>query len=158
MVSTDLTSGISLILEKESGHNPLVAEVKQYERSNTVMDDFSISVEDQGRAVIVELAGCFRNEDVRTLYAEVLQLQEYEAIIINLENLIYIDSGGIAGIIGLSRRVMSMYRAHLILCSVSDNLMNVFRTMKLDRVFPFHKTVQDALEAEGMVDKEKNPG
>ncbi len=118
------------------------------------MDDFSLDVQRCGCGLVCSLSGCFGNEDVKELYKAVLPFDNYHVVVMECGKLEYIDSGGIAGIIGLSRRIMSAHSAHLVLCNVSEGILGVFHTMKLDRVFPFHATLKSALEAERLVDRE----
>lgn len=104
---------------------------------------------------LVLLSGSFRNLHVQRFYDTILpRIPDLSVIILDLADLDYIDSSGIAAIIGLSRRLSARSGGHLALCSVQEGVSNVFRTMKLYRLFPFHKDRNSALQAENLLDKE----
>jgi len=75
-------------------------------------------------------------------------------VIVDLSGLSYIDSAGIAALVGLYKRLSSSSGGRLVLAGAREEIWGVFRTMRLDRLFPLHATLREAVEAEGLVDKE----
>ncbi len=122
------------------------------------MSGASISVGRHGLAVIVHLSGAFRAGNIAEVHdAMVKAVEKASLAVIDLEGVQYIDSSGIAAIIGLSKKVSMEAPGRLVLCGASEWITGLLKTMKLDRVFPFHKDVRAALNAEGLLDTELQP-
>lgn len=66
-------------------------------------------------------------------------------LVVDLGDVTYIDSSGIATLVeGL--KAMKRYGGKLRLVAINDNIMDLFRFAKLDRVFDTFSTVNSALK------------
>ncbi len=126
------------------------------------MRDARIAVGRHGPAVIMHIEGAFRAENVAEVRADMMAAVESAAFaVIDLGGVRYIDSAGIAAIVGLSKRMSADAPGRLVLCGADARIGQLLRTMKLDRVFPMYANVRAALAAftaEGLLDIEPQRG
>ncbi len=63
-------------------------------------------------------------------------------LLINCQNVSFIDSSGIATFVEGLKGIMS-YEGRFILTGIHERIMEIFIFSKLDRVFEIHKTIED---------------
>lgn len=68
------------------------------------------------------------------------------AVILNLENLVYIGSEGLRAHL-LTARSLQEREASLLLCSLADHIREVFELTGMDRIGAFFATKNEALES-----------
>jgi anti-sigma B factor antagonist len=74
-----------------------------------------------------------------------LTKKQAPAILVNLEEVNYMDSSGVATLIeGL--QLCNKYKGHFALAGLRDNVREVFELTRLDKIFQIHKDVQSALK------------
>lgn len=118
------------------------------------MRSATFAVDRLGEAAIVRLHGDLRVDQVPEVYEPLSRMFGGErVVIVDLSDVSYIDSAGIASMVGLYKRLASAGGGRLVLCGAREEIWGVFRTMKLDRLFSLHPSLPQALEAEGLVDK-----
>ena len=105
-----------------------------------------INTTQRDSATILDIFGevdLYSSPEVRSA---LLQLVEAETavIVVNLNNVTYIDSSGIATLVeGLQE--MEKYSGKLKLTNLRDAVRNVFELSSLDKVFEIHDTLEEAL-------------
>lgn len=106
-----------------------------------------ISINKHNSAVIMKLEGevdLYSSPEVREPLLRLINDQT-PIIIVNMENVDYIDSSGIATLVeGLQK--IGEYSGKLKLSNPSDNVMDVFELSNLDKVFEIHDTLEAALQ------------
>ena len=123
------------------------------------MKPATFAVEHCGEAAVVRLHGDLRVDQVPDVYEPLARhVGSEQVLIVDLSGLSYIDSAGIASLIGLYKRLVTGAGGRMALCGAREEIWGVFRTMKLDRLFPLHPDLPRALEAEGVVDKQLTQG
>ena len=101
---------------------------------------FESRIRTEGDAVIIDLRGeinAFAEEAMRSAYNEAASLGESN-ILLNFEGVDYINSTGIALIVGLITQARKSSR-HLLAYGLSDHYVEIFRTTCLDdfiAIFP----------------------
>jgi len=102
---------------------------------------------------VVHLKGDLRVDSVpeisRTLFES---LQGEKTVVVDLTELSYIDSAGIATLVALYKRTRDSGTGRIVLCGASPQIWGVFKTMKLDSLFESYSTLDQALEAVDLVD------
>ena len=107
-----------------------------------------INTSQNNSATVVEIYGevdLYSSPEVRT---ELLQLVEKKTpvIIVNLNNVTYIDSSGVATLVeGLQE--MEKYSGKLKLTNLRETVRHVFELSSLDKVFEIHKTLEEAIRS-----------
>jgi len=66
-------------------------------------------------------------------------------VIVNLENVAFIDSSGLGVLVGALRRARERDGAVHIVCT-RESILKIFRITGLDKVFPIFATVSEAAE------------
>jgi anti-sigma B factor antagonist len=97
---------------------------------------------------VVSVTGEVDVGNVRHLRRElILAVRDGEQrVIVNLTDTTYLDSAGLGALIGARRRLRATGRAlHLIV--TRDSLLSLLAITHLDRAFPIHGTLTDALTA-----------
>jgi anti-sigma B factor antagonist len=69
----------------------------------------------------------------------------HHTIILNLAEVRFIDSSGLGAIVSALKLLGR--DGDLVLCGVTDPVMNVFKLTRMDRVFPMFPSESDALDA-----------
>ncbi len=119
------------------------------------MNAATFAVERIGTATVVHLHGDLRVDQVPDVYEPLSdQIGDEPVLIVDLSDLSYIDSAGIASLIGLYKRVVNDAGGRMALCGAREEIWGVFRTMKLDRLFPPYPDLAGVLKAQGLVDNQ----
>ncbi len=102
----------------------------------------------QGKTCIVEVRGDLKEKKARSFYAQILKIvQEHKikAILINLQKVEFITSGGLGVLLGLCKRLKGQ-KIKIGLCESNETVFNVFHMVCLDRKAEIYPTEQTALK------------
>ena len=108
-------------------------------------------VRHQPRVAIIKLEGeinAFADEVLSQAYAEA-EAQDSDAIVLNFSKVDYINSTGIALIVGLLAQARKSHR-RLLACGLSEHYIEIFQITRLAdfmTVFPDEKTAVDVVPA-----------
>ena len=107
-----------------------------------------IDIERVGDASVVHLKGEVDLNVSPTLRTELSDLTATKAsvIVIEMSNVPYIDSSGVATLVECLQRV-SRYKGSLRLCNLTNRARGVFEISRLDTVFSIFDTQEEALSA-----------
>jgi anti-anti-sigma factor len=86
----------------------------------------------------------FRNNALRDALYELVQSREEPRVAVDLLNVDYLSSSGVAILVGLKRRVDTR-KGKIILFHVQPVVRDLLKVMKLDRYFPLADDEQAAL-------------
>lgn len=100
--------------------------------------DTVIIVTPQNNRIDVSVASDFKQEILKLFDANLSR------IIINFENVQFMDSSGLTAIVSLLKH-LGESGAELVLCHINSSISNLLKITKLDRVFTIHPTEQSAL-------------
>ncbi len=108
----------------------------------------NITVEENGPTAIVHLAGDVDLNVSPLLRKHLKELtgSKKPKIVVNLADVPYIDSSGVATLVECLQGV-SRYGGKLHLAAMVQQTRSVFEISRLDTVFSIHGTLQEALEA-----------
>lgn len=81
--------------------------------------------------------------EIRKTFNELTANQE-KKIVINLKDVSYIDSSGLATLVELLKRVKS-YGANLKLSNLADKVKGLFEITKLEKIFQIYDTAEQAI-------------
>jgi anti-sigma B factor antagonist len=100
----------------------------------------------QAGKTIVDVSGEVDMRTSRTLQEKLRELvgKKVSPIIVNFENVEYMDSSGLATLVECLQGVRT-YDGRLLLYGLSSNLQEVFRVLKLDSIFSMVASEQEAL-------------
>ena len=68
------------------------------------------------------------------------------SVVLDFKDLNYISSAGLRAILLIAKSVRAD-NANLALCSLSDNIKEVFEISGFDRIIPIHKSREDAVQS-----------
>ena len=68
------------------------------------------------------------------------------SVLLDFKDLNYIGSAGLSAILLIANSVRAN-NANLALCSLSDNIKEVFEISGFDRIIPIHKSREDAVQS-----------
>lgn len=71
--------------------------------------------------------------------------QDASQIIIDFENVSFLDSSGLGALVGVLKKIG--HRGDLLVCGLNSDVLQMFRVCRMDRVFAIHKDVDAALRA-----------
>jgi anti-sigma B factor antagonist len=106
-----------------------------------------ISQREKGSVVILEIQGeidLYVSPQLRERFSK-LAVEKKSTIIVNLKNVTYIDSSGLATFIEAYQR-LSMANERLILCHLSETVKGVFEIARLEDVLTIVGTEDEALK------------
>ncbi len=98
--------------------------------------------------VIVDLTGevdFYNSSKVRERFINLVK-QKRKAILINLGEVTYIDSSGLATLIELMQK-LNGYGGKLKLIGLNQSVRNIFEVSKLTEIFSIYQEEQEALKA-----------
>ncbi len=98
-------------------------------------------------AIIVGLSGevdMSTSPDARKAFLDLTVEKKTRRIIVDLSQVTYIDSSGLATLIECLQKTRS-YGGQLRLFGLNDNIKDVFSLARLDTIFDIRKSEQDAL-------------
>lgn len=107
-----------------------------------------IGIREKDSVKIVDLTGevdLYNSPSLRTEFSSLLKKKE-KAILINLKQVNYIDSSGLATFVELLQK-MSAYGGKLKLSGLGRSIRNVFEVSRLDGVFSILDSEADALKS-----------
>jgi anti-sigma B factor antagonist len=107
-----------------------------------------IGIREKDSVKIVDLKGevdLYNSPSLRTEFSSLLKKKE-KAILINLKQVNYIDSSGLATFVELLQK-MSAYGGRLKLSGLGRSIRNVFEVSRLDGVFSILDSEADALKS-----------
>lgn len=107
-------------------------------------------VRQQPSAAIIDLHGeinAFAEETLNAAYADAERINP-EVILLNFSDVEYINSTGIALIVGLLARARAA-RRRLLACGLSDHYVEIFNITRLADFMSVYPTEQSALEGTG---------
>ena len=107
-----------------------------------------IAIREKDSVKIVDLKGevdLYNSPSLRTKFSSLLKKKE-KAILINLKQVSYIDSSGLATFVELLQK-MSAYGGRLKLSGLGRSIRNVFEVSRLDGVFSILDSEADALKS-----------
>ncbi len=109
--------------------------------------DLKIDVEEKEEAVILKLDGEVDVYTAPKLKSRLIDLvdQSKFKIIVNLENIDFMDSSGLGVLVGGLKRVRSHDGAIALVCT-QENILKIFRITGLVKVFPIFETESQALQ------------
>lgn len=108
--------------------------------------DLRIKVRDSNGTPVIELGGeldAYTCSRFREAVIEVIQ-NGHTNIIINMEDVEYIDSSGLGTLVGGLKRVSEQKGTIAIICA-STQIKKVFEITGLERVFPIYHNEEDAV-------------
>lgn len=111
----------------------------------------NIGIRTAGNVAVLDVSGEVDLYHSPTLLAKLTELikQQQKAILLNFQGVTYIDSSGLATLIGAYQQLRPQ-GGQLQLANVSKNVASVFSVARLDKVFTIHPSEQDALRALGV--------
>lgn len=100
----------------------------------------------QGTATVVVLTGEVDLHHTPEVHKALVAACEQKppSLVINLQEVSYMDSSGIGTLVEVLRRV-NAYQGKLGLCHMNDRVYSVFEITKLDHFFKIYKTEAEAL-------------
>ncbi|MDK3159471.1 STAS domain-containing protein [Kamptonema cortianum] len=107
-----------------------------------------ISFREDNGVHVVDVSGEFdlaNAPKARALFDQLAKKQA-KAIVINLTEVGYIDSSGLATVIDIFQRSRK-YQGRLALCNLAPAVKNVFEIARLDSVFPIHADEDSAVKS-----------
>lgn len=107
-----------------------------------------VDIERVGDASVVHLSGEVDFNVSPTLRTKLNDLTSTKApvIVVEMSNVPYIDSSGVATLVECLQRV-SRYKGSLRLCNLTNRARGVFEISRLDTVFSIYDTQEEALSA-----------
>lgn len=110
----------------------------------------NIATRTAGKVTVVDVSGEVDLYHSPALLGQLTNLikQKQTSILLNFQNVTYIDSSGLATLIGAYQQLKPQ-GGQLRLSNVSKNVQNVFAVARLDKVFTIHPTEAEALTALG---------
>jgi anti-anti-sigma factor len=69
-----------------------------------------------------------------------------EQVVINLQDVSYMDSSGVGTLVAMFRRISS-YNGKMSLCNVAPRVRGLFEITKLDKFFAIYDSEEEALQA-----------
>ena len=111
----------------------------------------TIAVRQAGNVTVLDLTGEVDLYHSPTLHGKLAELttQRQKQIVLNFEGVTYIDSSGLATLIGAFQQLRP-HGGTLRLAGVNKNVRSVFTVARLDKVFAIDATEADALKAFGI--------
>jgi len=104
------------------------------------------TVRQEGTTAVVALAGEIDLHHTPEVHKALVAVCERrpERLVVNLEDVTYMDSSGIGTLVEVFRRV-NAYEGKLGLCGLNDRVYSVFEITKLDHFFRIYDTEAEAL-------------
>jgi len=109
----------------------------------------NITTRQTGNATIVDVKGditLYNSPEVRKVLLALMKEKHAPRVIVNLEQVKYIDSAGVASLVEALKTSRDL-KSGFALCGLSKNTREVLELTKLIKVFEVHENEQDALQA-----------
>jgi anti-sigma B factor antagonist len=111
--------------------------------------DLSLSTRTEAGRTILQVGGEIDVYTAPRLREELLGVVESGAVrvIIDMERVEFLDSTGLGVLVGALKRVRAQDGSLRLVCS-QERILKIFRITGLEKVFPIHHSVTDAVAAE----------
>ena len=109
-------------------------------------DELTVETEQRGNVSILRPAGeidLARSPSLRTAISKA-QHSKPERLVIDLEEVPYMDSSGVATLVE-AMQVARRYNGSLLLCGMQERVRSIFEIARLDTVFQIVDTLEDAV-------------
>lgn len=111
-----------------------------------------LEVEDIGDIAVVNFVDkkILDEQNIQLIGEELFRLVDElgrTKILLNFGNVEFLSSAALGKLITLNRKLQGVPGGKLILCSISQDIREVFEITKLDKLFTIHKDEQTALQA-----------
>ncbi|MBI5820140.1 MAG: STAS domain-containing protein [Verrucomicrobia bacterium] len=110
----------------------------------------TIGVRTADKVTVVDIGGevdLYHSPELLAKLTELIK-QKHMSILLNFQAVTYIDSSGLASLIGAFQQLRP-HGGQLRLTSLSKPVQSVFTVARLDKVFTIHPTEAEALQALG---------
>ena len=109
-------------------------------------DDPVKEIRSQSDTVVAALQGDIDMHQAPEVHRALVQAvaDKPRKLVINLQEVTYMDSSGIGTLVEIFRRMHS-HGGQFVLCGLNDRVQSVFEITKLDKFFKIVKTEQEAL-------------
>ena len=101
----------------------------------------------QGNNLIIEMSGRIGGEASIEMFRQIKEMLEghqEENLVLDFENLEFIDSSGLGSLVAVNSTLLKQQRT-LTLASVPDNLLELLKITNLDRVLRIVPAVENAI-------------
>jgi anti-sigma B factor antagonist len=121
-----------------------------YGRTGGIFVELSLSTRAEGDRTIVEVGGEIDVYTAPTLREQLIDLvsQGHQHIIVDMERVEFLDSTGLGVLVGGLKRVRAQDGSLRLVCT-QERILKIFRITGLEKVFPIHGSVAEAVAAEG---------
>jgi anti-sigma B factor antagonist len=119
-------------------------------RTGGIFVELSLSTRAEGDRTIVEVGGEIDVYTAPTLREQLIDLvsQGHQHIVVDMERVEFLDSTGLGVLVGGLKRVRAQDGSLRLVCT-QERILKIFRITGLEKVFPIHATVAEAVSAEG---------
>jgi anti-sigma B factor antagonist len=107
-----------------------------------------IKTKNEGNVAIVEIEGevdLYSSPNLRNILLDLTKAKN-SAILVNLLNVKYMDSSGVATLVEALQQV-GKYGGKLKIANLRNSVKDVFELSRLDKVFDIYESVEEAAEA-----------
>ena len=111
--------------------------------------ELSLATRSEGDRSVLEVGGeidVYTAPKLREQFAQLVDEGRYD-LVVDLENVAFLDSTGLGVLVGGLKRVRSHDGSLRLVCT-QDRILKIFRITGLTKVFPIYDSVEDALAAE----------
>jgi anti-sigma B factor antagonist len=121
-----------------------------YGRTGGIFVELSLSTRAEGDRTIVEVGGEIDVYTAPTLREQLIDLvsQGHQHIVVDMEHVEFLDSTGLGVLVGGLKRVRAQDGSLRLVCT-QERILKIFRITGLEKVFPIHASVAEAVSAEG---------
>ncbi len=74
-------------------------------------------------------------------------LEQHRQVVFDMSGLIFVDSSGCGALLSCLRKVKDEGRGDLLLCSVSSQVQDLFKVVRMDQVFRIFESREEAVRA-----------
>ena len=112
--------------------------------------DLDLNVRKEADHAVLKVAGeidVYTAPKLREKLIELVNEGSYD-LVVDLENVDFLDSTGLGVLVGGLKRVRNHYGSLKLVCT-QDKILKIFRITGLTKVFPIHDSVDDAIAGSG---------
>jgi len=112
--------------------------------------DLQLSTRSEGDWTVVEVGGEIDVYTAPTLREQLITLvtEGHQHIVVDMERVEFLDSTGLGVLVGGLKRVRAQDGALRLVCT-QERILKIFRITGLEKVFPIHTSVAEAVATEG---------
>ena len=110
--------------------------------------DLSLTTRTEGDRTVVQVGGeidVYTAPKLREQLVDLVNAGQYH-LIVDMENVEFLDSTGLGVLVGGLKRVRAHDGALRLVCT-QERILKIFRITGLTKVFPIHDSVEDAIAA-----------